>query len=116
MLIAADGSLRLCDFGSASRFSGVCDTKAARLEQEDAIQRYTTPHFRAPEMCDFYNGQPLDTRSDVWALGCIMYGLAYFTHPFQEAGNLGIMAARYRLPTTPAYPPPIHTLIRASLQ
>ncbi len=63
VLIAADGSLRLCDFGSASRHSGVCDTKADRTEQEDAIQRYTTPHFRAPEMCDLYNGYPLDTRS-----------------------------------------------------
>ena len=63
MLIAADGSLRLCDFGSASKHAGVCDTKADRAEQEDAVLRYTTPHFRAPEMCDLYNAQPLDTRS-----------------------------------------------------
>jgi serine/threonine protein kinase len=62
VLIAADGSLRLCDFGSASTHEGVCDTKADRLDQEDFILRYTTPNFRAPEMCDLYNGQPLDTR------------------------------------------------------
>ena len=62
MLIAADGSLRLCDFGSASTHEGVCDTKTDRLEQEDFILRYTTPNFRAPEMCDLYSGLPLDAR------------------------------------------------------
>lgn len=62
MLIAADGTLRLCDFGSASSHEGPCDDKADRAEQEDAVLRYTTPHFRSPEMCDLYNGQALDGR------------------------------------------------------
>ncbi len=30
----------------------------------------------------------------------MLYGLAYFAHPFQDAGNLAIMSARYKLPTT----------------
>ncbi len=62
VLIAADGTLRLCDFGSASTHEGPCDDKADRTEQEDAVLRYTTPHFRSPEMCDLYNGQSLDGR------------------------------------------------------
>lgn len=116
VLIAADGTLRLCDFGSSSSHRGTIADKTDRAEQEDAILRYTTPHFRSPEMVDLYSGLPLDVRSDVWALGCMLYGLAYWSHPFQEGGNLAILAARYKLPTSPAYPPPIHTLIRACLQ
>jgi AP2-associated kinase len=116
VLVARDGSLRLCDFGSASSHAGAVRDKADRNEQEDAILRYTTPHFRAPEMCDLFNGQPLDARSDVWALGAMLYGLAYYAHPFQDAGPLAILSARYRLPTSPAFPPPVHTIIRACLQ
>ena len=116
VLIAKDGSLRLCDFGSASSHTGPIKDKMDRAEQEDAILRYTTPHFRSPEMCDLFNNEPLDERSDVWALGCMLYGLAYYSHPFQETGNLAIMSARYKLPTSPSYPAPIHTIIRACLQ
>lgn len=66
MLIAADGSLRLCDFGSASTHTGVIADKLDRAAQEDAITRFTTPHFRSPEMVDLYSNLPLDERVDVW--------------------------------------------------
>lgn len=99
ILVAADGSLRLCDFGSTSTHQGQIKDKIDRAEQEDAILRYTTPHFRAPEMCDLFTSSPLDCRTDIWALGCMLYGLAYLSHPFQDSGNLAIMSARYKLPT-----------------
>jgi serine/threonine protein kinase len=66
ILVAGDGTLRLCDFGSSSTHEGAVRDKMDRAEQEDAILRYTTPHFRAPEMCDLFSGQPLDARTDVW--------------------------------------------------
>lgn len=116
VLIAVDGSLRLCDFGSASTHQGTCENKDDRAEQEDAITRFTTPHFRSPEMVDLYAGLPLDERSDVWALGCMLYGLAYHKHPFQETGVLAILAGKYRLPYSPAYPEPVFTLIKQCLQ
>ena len=34
--------------------------------------RYTTLHYRAPEMCDVHSGHVIDTRVDVWALGCAL--------------------------------------------
>jgi hypothetical protein len=46
----------------------------------------------------------------------MLYGLAYLSHPFQDAGNLAILSARYRLPTAPPYPAPVHTMVRACLQ
>jgi serine/threonine protein kinase len=116
VLICSDGTLRLCDFGSASTHRGVVTDKRDRLEQEDAITRFTTPHFRAPEQVDLYDGSPLDERVDVWALGCMLYGLAYFKHPFLETGPLAILSARYKIPQTPVFPAPINTMIRACLQ
>ncbi|RYG47598.1 hypothetical protein EON67_08430, partial [archaeon] len=115
VLIAADGALKLCDFGSTSTHSGVVEDRADRAEQEDAITRFTTPTFRSPEMVDLYSGLPLDVRSDVWALGCMLYGLAYFKHPFQETGSLAILSGRFKIPYAPAMPPYITTMIRACL-
>jgi protein-serine/threonine kinase len=95
---------------------GALDDKTDRAEQEDAIQRYTTPHFRSPEMIDLYSGLPLDERSDVWALGCMLYGLAYHKHPFQETGPLAILAGRYKIPYSPSYPAPLYTVMNQCLQ
>lgn len=69
VLVAADGSLRLCDFGSADSHQGPIADAADRADQEDKITRFTTPHFRSPEMVDLYSGLVLDERSDVWVRG-----------------------------------------------
>ena len=34
---------------------------------------------RSPEICD---GKPYDQKSDIWALGCLLYELLTFKHPF----------------------------------
>jgi hypothetical protein len=34
--------------------------------------RYTTLHYRPPEMCDVHSGHVIDTKVDVWAMGCAL--------------------------------------------
>ena len=38
-----------------------------------------TPYYLSPELCDEL---PYNDKSDVWALGCILYELCTFNHPF----------------------------------
>ena len=38
-----------------------------------------TPFYLSPEMCQ---AKPYNDKSDVWALGCILYELCTFKHPF----------------------------------
>ena len=38
-----------------------------------------TPYYLSPELCDEL---PYNDKSDVWALGCILYELCTFKHPF----------------------------------
>ncbi|KAA0147782.1 hypothetical protein FNF29_07127 [Cafeteria roenbergensis] len=115
VLVAADGSYRLCDFGSVCARAGPIKDKADRVAEEELIARFTTPHFRAPEMVDLYSGLSIDTRVDVWALGCVLFSLAYNKHPFPEAAGVAILAARYKVPPLPRRPQAIITLIRACL-
>ena len=43
-----------------------------------------TPYYISPEMCE---GQRYDAKSDVWALGCILYEMACLQKTF-EGSNL----------------------------
>ena len=38
-----------------------------------------TPYYVSPEMC---KNKPYNEKSDIWALGCILYELLTFNHPF----------------------------------
>ncbi|XP_022706177.1 cyclin-G-associated kinase-like isoform X2 [Varroa jacobsoni] len=101
LLIARDGTVKLCDFGSSTIACHIVDDKWTALKRslvEDEIQRNTTPMYRGPECLDTYNNFPIDHRLDVWALGCILYVLCYRQHPFADAAKLAILNAKYNIP------------------
>ncbi|KAK4239786.1 hypothetical protein C8A03DRAFT_32150 [Achaetomium macrosporum] len=106
VLITVVGSTRkfkLCDFGSAAPPRPAPTTAAeCRLMDED-VQKHTTMQYRSPEMVDVYRKQPIDEKSDIWALGVLLYKLCYYTTPFEEQGQLAILNASYRFPSYPVF-------------
>lgn len=46
-----------------------------------------TPYYLSPELCE---DKPYNTKSDVWALGCVLYELCALRHPF-DANNQGAL-------------------------
>ncbi|RUS71634.1 hypothetical protein EGW08_020604, partial [Elysia chlorotica] len=96
ILIGEGGNFVLCDFGSATgRVMDPSQQKIASIEDE--IKRYTTLSYRAPEMVDLYSGTAITTKSDIWALGCLLYKLCFFTLPFGES-SLAIQSSNYTIP------------------
>lgn len=75
------------------------------------VQRHTTLQYRSPEMIDVYRKQPLNEKSDIWALGVLLYKLCYYTTPFEDQGQLAILNASYRYPTYPVFSDRIKKLI-----
>ncbi|KAK0711251.1 hypothetical protein B0H67DRAFT_540615 [Lasiosphaeris hirsuta] len=114
VLITMIGSVRkfkLCDFGSAAPPSPAPTTVSeCRLMDED-VQKHTTMQYRSPEMIDVYRKQPIDEKSDVWALGVLLYKLCYYTTPFEEQGQLAILNASYRFPSYPVFSDRLKKLI-----
>jgi len=89
-------TLKLCDFGSCSVGPQSLKSQEERCHQEEVVEKNTTQMYRAPEMVDLYACSELDESVDVWALGGVFFALLYHVHPFQEAGNLGILSGNWR--------------------
>ena len=47
-----------------------------------------TPYYLSPEICE---DKPYNDKSDVWALGCILYELCTYHHPFTARSQGGLI-------------------------
>ncbi|KAM0274440.1 hypothetical protein ACHAQH_007848 [Verticillium albo-atrum] len=114
VLILSQGSkkkFKLCDFGSAASPKPAPQTVVeCRLMDED-VQKHTTLQYRSPEMIDVYRKQPIDEKSDVWALGVLLYKLCYYTTPFEDQGQLAILNASFRFHSHPVFSDRLKKLI-----
>ena len=83
VVLTPEGRAKVLDFGLAKRLGGGMSADAttqtqATLTEPGAIAG--TPAYMAPEQL---RGRPADTRSDVWALGVVLYEMAAGGRPFQ---------------------------------
>ena len=106
ILISASSSSRrykLCDFGSTAPPRPAATTAAEGRLIEDDVQKHTTLQYRSPEMIDVYRKQAIDEKSDIWALGVLLYKLCYYTTPFEEQGQMAILNASFKFPGYPSF-------------
>ncbi|KAF9875615.1 nak nak-unclassified protein kinase [Colletotrichum karsti] len=119
VLIVSHGAqkkFKLCDFGSAAAPKPAPQTVVeCRLMDED-VQKHTTMQYRSPEMIDVYRKLPIDEKSDIWALGVLLYKLCYYTTPFEDQGQLAILNASYRFPSYPVFSDRLKKLIASMLR
>ncbi|CAL1287270.1 unnamed protein product [Larinioides sclopetarius] len=114
ILLSDSGNYVLCDFGSAT--AKVINPQTYGVTQaEEEIKKYTTLSYRAPEMIDLYCGKSITTKVDIWALGCLLYKLCFFTLPFGESA-LAIQGGNFSIPDNSRYSKNIHSLIRYMLE
>ena len=119
VLITTSGSskrYKLCDFGStAPPRPAATNASDGRLIEED-VQKHTTLQYRSPEMVDVYRKQPIDEKSDIWALGVLLYKLCYYKTPFEDQGQMAILNASFKFPSYPSFSDSLKKLIAWTLQ
>jgi serine/threonine-protein kinase len=85
--------VKVLDFGIAGGID------ATRLTQAGEV--FGTPQYMSPEQC---NGLPLDHRTDIYSLGCILYEMIEGKPPFAAESPMATMLKHVRAKV----PPPRH--------
>jgi serine/threonine-protein kinase len=118
VMISPEGRAKVLDFGLAKRLSGEeaaeAATKSLATLTEAGALVGTVPYM-APEQL---RGLPADARSDVWALGVVLYEMAAGRRPFQGQTGFELSSAilnQAPLPLPAAVPAGLRTLIERCL-
>jgi len=93
ILVKADGSVKLLDFGIAKQLEALDDP----VERTATVARFMTPAYAAPEQL---RGERAGVHGDVYSLGVILYELLAQRLPFDPATEAS--AARERAPRPPS--------------
>ena len=114
ILCFPDNEYKLCDFGSVNTFD--FDFKTIDPEKmyqyEEIFEKQTTLMYRPPEMCDPYLGYKVNSKVDLWMLGCVLFTLMFFKHPFAESSKLSITSASFRYPVDNIYSLDMEIIVR----
>lgn len=83
ILIADNGEPLLCDFGSVREADVTVDTRAKALAVLEEAAQFCTMPYRAIELFDPPTGSQLDSRTDVWGMGCLLFACWFGYSPFE---------------------------------
>nr|XP_033798097.1 serine/threonine-protein kinase Nek1 isoform X2 [Geotrypetes seraphini] len=75
IFLTKDGTIQLGDFGIARVLNSTVELARTCIG---------TPYYLSPEICE---NRPYNNKSDIWALGCVLYEMCTLKHAF-EAGNM----------------------------
>ncbi len=78
------GTIKVLDFGLAREMTPLATGMTPTITQAGAL--VGTPGYMAPEQI---RGQPLDARTDIFAVGVVLYELAAGVHPFGAGSSSG---------------------------
>ncbi len=93
IVITPEGRAKVLDFGLAKRFAGEDLTAATTVSQPSLTEPGAvagTLAYMAPEQL---RGRPADARSDIWALGVVLYEMAGGRRPFQAQTGFELSSA-----------------------
>jgi len=105
----------LCDFGSATTTAVIPLSEKDRGIISEDLEKNTTLSYRAPEMIDLYQEKYIDEKSDIWALGCLLYKMFYKVTPFEDGSKLAIINAQFTYPSKPETSSQLKNLIKIIL-
>uniref|UniRef100_A0A8C4HFW5 non-specific serine/threonine protein kinase n=1 Tax=Dicentrarchus labrax TaxID=13489 RepID=A0A8C4HFW5_DICLA len=99
--------VKIGDFGVSCLLMGSCDL---------ATTFTGTPYYMSPEVL---NHQGYDSKSDIWALGCLLYEMCSLTHAFQGPNFLSVVMkiVEGETPTLPSgYSQELNSVMQRMLQ
>jgi serine/threonine kinase 16 len=123
VLLTADDTPALMDFGSIAPARVQMSSMSDAHRLLDVAERQCTPLYRAPELFSVDSHTTIDEKSDVWALGAMLYFMLFNRSPFEDAAaqgsiELAVQNGVYDLPPerpTQSLPPELLKLMTQML-
>jgi serine/threonine-protein kinase len=101
LFLTRSGQVRLLDFGVATALTQASDAGAKKLTDAQAHQEramrgfaiFGTPEYMSPEQVA---GDAVDGRTDIYALGCVLYEMLTGTRAFDGPSSVVVMGKQLR--------------------
>ncbi len=119
LMVRADGYLKVLDFGLARPFLLGAPSPAQATDITSPGTILGTVRYLSPEQA---RGEVVDSRSDVFSLGLVLYELLTGQHPFQAPSQLEVLHSILSRPAlatarlNPDVPVALDALVRAMLE
>src|SRR5579871_6932403 len=105
-MISDDGLTPIImDLGSLQPSPTPITSRSQALAVQDQAAEHSTMPYRAPELFDVKTGSTIDTKVDIWSLGCTLYACLVGKSPFEarseETGgslSLCVLGGDWRFP------------------
>jgi serine/threonine kinase 16 len=95
----------LMDLGSLAPSPTPITSRSLALAVQDQAAEHSTMPYRAPELFDVKTGSVIDTKVDIWSLGCTLFACLVGKSPFEmrsdETGgslNMCVLGGDWRFP------------------
>lgn len=95
----------LMDLGSVAPSPIPVTSQSMALQIQETAAEHSTMPYRAPELFDVRTGTVVDTKADIWSLGCTLYACLVGKSPFEmrsdETGgtlSLCVLGGDWRFP------------------
>lgn len=83
-MIGDDGqSPILMDLGSIAESPLPITSRSLAIATQDTAAEHSTMPYRAPELFDVKTGSVVDTKVDIWSMGCTLYACLVGKSPFE---------------------------------
>eukprot|EP01112_Ceratiomyxa_fruticulosa_P021727 TRINITY_DN7755_c0_g1_i1.p1 TRINITY_DN7755_c0_g1~~TRINITY_DN7755_c0_g1_i1.p1 ORF type:complete len:273 (-),score=24.25 TRINITY_DN7755_c0_g1_i1:60-878(-) len=82
----------IMDFGSVGEARVEIKDHRQELAFGVLIEQHSTPQYRPPELFHLSQDKPIDERTDVWTLGCILFCMIFNRSPFEDSQSSGSVA------------------------
>ncbi|KAK8056671.1 hypothetical protein PG993_001898 [Apiospora rasikravindrae] len=73
----------IMDLGSLAESPVVITSRSQAIAMQDTAAEHSTMPYRAPELFEVNTGAVIDTKVDIWSLGCTLYACLVGKSPFE---------------------------------